>query len=127
MNKKAIIGCTIIIVVITLFYLYNYVLYKSQRNISSEVPSYELESTVLANEYTSNSQIADQKYLNKTIVVKGKVTEVEDSLLVLDKKIFCKMNKKMTKNLNNDEVSVKGRCIGYDDLFEIIQLDQCSN
>jgi hypothetical protein len=113
--------------VITLFYLYNYVLYKSQRNISSEVPSYELESTVLANDYTSNSQIADQKYLNKTIVVKGKVTEVEDSLLVLDKKIFCKMNKKMTKNLNNDEVSVKGRCIGYDDLFEIIQLDQCSN
>jgi hypothetical protein len=26
---------------------------------------------------------------------------------------------------NGDIVVIKGRCIGYDDLFEIVKLDQC--
>ena len=81
----------------------------------------------LSNQYKTDTSKADSKYLNKTMEIEGKVTEVTDSTLVLDRKIFCKMNEKMTPNFMNKQVNIKGRCIGYDDLFEVVKFDQCNN
>ena len=81
----------------------------------------------MINEYSSDPAKADSKYLNKTIEIKGKVTEVSDSTLTIDQKIFCKMNGKANTDLADKTIIVKGRCIGYDDLFEEVKFDQCSN
>ena len=102
-------------------------MYKEARKIENEKPSFVLNSLQIIKEYTSDAPQADSKFLNKTIEIKGNVTEVSDSTLTLDQKIFCKMSQKANSDLLNKKISIKGRCIGYDDLFEQVKFDQCSH
>jgi len=108
------------------YYIYQNVLYKDARDINSEKSTFTITAENLEKEYAVNPPKTDAKYLNKTIEVEGLITEVTDSSMVVDKKVFCKMNGTIKKNLLNKQIQIKGRCIGYDDLFELVKLDQCS-
>ena len=37
------------------------------------------------------------------------------------------MNEKVNMDFMNKDVTVKGRCIGFDDLFGVVKFDQCRN
>jgi len=117
----------VVIIGIGAYYFYNHFLYKEARNIETEKPFFTLNSSNLIKDYTSDATKADSKFLNKTIEIKGKVTEVSDSTLTLNEKIFCKMTHKANPDLLHKIISIKGRCIGYDDLFEQVKFDQCSH
>jgi DNA replicative helicase MCM subunit Mcm2 (Cdc46/Mcm family) len=123
---------TIKVLVITLlisfgpYYVYQNILYKDARDINSEKSIVTITAENLENKYNSNPKQADSKYLNKTIEIEGKVSEVTDSTLVIDGKVFCKMNEKVKKTLRNKQINIKGRCIGFDDLFSQVKFDQCS-
>jgi DNA replicative helicase MCM subunit Mcm2 (Cdc46/Mcm family) len=108
------------------YYIYQNVLYKDARDINNEKSILTISAQNLEKEYAANPSQADAKYLNKTIEVEGIVSEVTDSSLVIDHKVFCKMNGKLKETLLNKQINVKGRCIGFDDLFEIVKFDQCS-
>jgi DNA replicative helicase MCM subunit Mcm2 (Cdc46/Mcm family) len=108
------------------YYIYQNVLYKDARDIDNEKSMLTITADNLEQEYALNPLQADSKYLNKTIEVKGLISEITDSSIVVDKKVFCKMNGKTTKTLINKPIHIKGRCIGYDDLFELVKFDQCS-
>jgi uncharacterized protein YxeA len=127
MKKTSIIMIVILLVISCVsYYLYNCVLYKEERNIQNEKPEFSVTASDLDHDFVENALKAYSKYSNKTMEIEGKVTEVTDSTLVLDRKIFCKMNEKMTPNFMNKQVNIKGRCIGYDDLFEVVKFDQCN-
>lgn len=127
MNKTK-IKILIILLVISFgpYYIYQNVLYKDARDINNEKSILTITAENLEGEYTADPSKGDSKYLNKTIEVEGKVSEVTDSSLVIDHKVFCKMDKKAEKTLMNKQIHIKGRCIGYDDLFEVVKFDQCS-
>ena len=108
------------------YYIYQNVLYKDARDINNEKSALTISAQNLEKEYAANPSQADAKYLNKTIEVQGIVSEVTDSTMVVDKKVFCKMNGEVKKTLINKQINIKGRCIGYDDLFELVKFDQCS-
>ncbi|WP_343695410.1 hypothetical protein [Flavobacterium sp.] len=108
------------------YYIYQYVLYKDARDVTSEKSMFTISAKNLESQYADNPTQADTKYLNKTIEVEGIVSEVTDSSMVIDGKVFCKMNEKTKMNFMNKSINIKGRCIGFDDLFEIVKLDQCS-
>lgn len=128
MNKKTIITFSFLAIIgFGAYYFYTNFLYKEARNIETEKPSYSINTSNLIKEYATDITKADSKYLNKTIAIKGKVTEVSDSVFTLDNKIFCQMTVKANPALLNKLVTIKGRCIGYDDLFEQVKFDQCSN
>ena len=128
MNKKIAIAFFILAIIgFGAYYSYNHFLYKEARNIKTEEASFTIKSSDLFKEYNTDLTKADAKYLNKTIEILGTVTEVSDSTLTLDKKIFCKMTQKADSNLLNKSISIKGRCIGYDDLFEQVKFDQCNS
>ena len=103
---------------------YNY-LYKDHRNIATEEAILTVNSEELVNFFTINNGIS---VLNKTIEVNGTVTEVDlnANTLTLDDKVHCNFINLPDFIIVGKEVSVKGRCIGYDDIFEIVKLDQCS-
>ena len=62
--------------------------------------------------------------LNKVVQVKGKVTGYDSLLLILDHKVICQLhNEQMTRPEIGDSVSLKGRCVTYDDLLEELRLD----
>jgi DNA replicative helicase MCM subunit Mcm2 (Cdc46/Mcm family) len=108
------------------YYIYQNVLYKDARDIDSEKSMLTITAENLEKEYAVNPSQTDSKYLNKTIEIEGIVSEVTDSSMVIDKKVFCKMNGKVKQTLINKPINIKGRCIGYDDLFELVKFDQCS-
>ena len=116
----------VVLVLLSAIYIYYGYLYKSSRDISSEDAQYTLNSTQLSADYNFNSKEADARYLNKTIEVTGTVTEVSDSVLTLDSTIFCGFSQPVKKSLLYKNITVKGRCIGYDELFSEVKLDECS-
>jgi len=109
-----------------LFFLgYNY-LFPDHRTINQEEALFNVEASVLFDEFIDNSKQAEYKYLNQTITVSGVITSFNTENIMINNKIFCKFDNIVNKININDSIVVKGRCIGYDELLEEIKLDQCS-
>jgi len=127
MKKKRLVTAVVVLLGLgALVYGYYGYLYKDGRNISEEEAAHTLAAQTLAGEYAGNISQADAKYLNKTLEITGKVTEVRDSLMVLDSVVFCGLDSLANNNQLNKTITIKGRCIGYDELFGEVKLDQCT-
>lgn len=128
MNKKKYqwIAAIVLLLVCGAAYLYNGVLYKDARNIEKEEAAHRLSSAKLLHEYKQDLTTSDSAYLNKTIEVSGKVTQVSDSLLTLDSGISCSFGTRLGQEIKGTKVTLKGRCIGFDELMEEVKLDQCT-
>ena len=122
MKKKVIF---ILVLGIILAVGYNYI-YKDHRVIEHETPDFIITSNSIFLEFSKNQKASETKYLDKTIEINGMVTELNKNDLTLDDKIFCKFKETVTNVNLNDEIKLKGRCIGYDDLLEQVKLDQCN-
>jgi len=115
----------LLVVLILVFLGYNY-LYKSHRNIEKESAAYVISAASITNEFEESPSESEKKYLNKTIEIYGVVTELGIDELILDHVVFCQFANLMSQDLKlKESLSVKGRCIGYDDLLEQVKLDQC--
>lgn len=123
MRKVIFIILTIVILGAIGGYFY---LYKDHRNIEQEEASVRITSKDLVTEFSNSQDSANLKYLNQVIEIQGKVTEVSDSTLVLDSLVFCSFDKKIDSGIQGKEISVKGRCIGFDELFGEVKFDQCN-
>lgn len=122
---KKIILAVLFLLVLVGGYFY---IYKAHRDIAKEEVSYDIAVPTLFSEYQSNESAANAKYLDKTIVVSGKVTSLnkETRSLVLDEKLFATFLDKIPSAIEpNSQIKVKGRLIGYDSLLEEIKMDQC--
>lgn len=117
----------ILVIILIAYFGYNFI-YQDHRDIKTETPVFSIPAASLAIEFQENPVTAETKFLNKTIEVTGVVTELSSSDLTLDNTTFCNLSKDSnTESINlNDKIIIKGRCIGYDDLLELIKLDQCS-
>jgi hypothetical protein len=128
MNPKRIafiITASLVLISAGLYFYYGFV-FKEARNIESEIPEFSITATKLLHDYNSNTEKADSLYLNKTIEITGKVTKETDSVVILENNIFCLFTKKTKNKLLNNKVTVKGKCIGFDELFYEVKLDQCT-
>jgi hypothetical protein len=126
---KKIFGKRLVIIFLFLvigFFAVHYILYGGARDIQAEESAFTLNSSTITAEFNANSVNATTKYLNKTIEVKGKVTKVENDLLILDNSIICKMKNKINIPNVGASINIKGRVVGFDDLMGEINLDECS-
>ena len=119
--KKIIIA--IVLLVIVGFVAYNYI-YQDHRDIQEEIAVYNMSSANIHQDFLEDLSNSESKYLDQTIEIKGVVTEINDSDLTLDDRIFCTFDKLELTKLG-DNITIKGRCIGFDDLLELVKLDQC--
>lgn len=128
MKRKKIVFviATLLIATSAGIYFYYGFLFKEARNIESEVPDFSIAAIKLIKDYNSNPKKADSLYLNKTIEITGKVTKETDSVVILENSVFCLFTQKIKDELINNKVTVKGKCIGYDELFQEVKLDQCT-
>lgn len=123
MKAKKIIAVVLLLIILGAVGGYFY-LYQGHRDIKEESSFAQVTSKNLVSEFTTSLDKANGKYLNKTIEVSGKVTEVTDSTLVLDEAVFCSFQSKAEPSLVGKSVMIKGRCIGFDELFGEVKLDQ---
>lgn len=126
MKKKLIIVGVILIVLI--FSLYKYI-YKSHRDITSEEAVYSKTVAEVYDAFAANDSLANATYLDKTIEIRGIITNVDlaNKMITVDEKLSARFSGKITEDVKlKDSVILKGRLVGFDDLLEEIQLDQCS-
>ncbi len=123
----------IILVLFLLFFsiAYLYIFEKPHRDYLKEEAAISLSSSELFNEYQKNKNFSNDNYLNNIVEVNGKVSLVEmgvsRSNILLDNNIFCMFQMKISKEYKEgDIIKIKGRCIGYDDIFSQVKIDQCS-
>ena len=128
MNRKKWILALLLIGLIAALLGYNYI-YQDHRDIETEAPEYTIEAQELAHAFQSNEEVATQKYLNKTILVEGRVQTINTEGLTMEPSVFFALSENKKVNLDISEVKsikVKGRCIGYDSLLEEIKFDQAT-
>ena len=114
-----------IVLLIIVYAIWN----KPHKNYSNTKPNITIDSSNFINEFKTNSTLATEKYLNQIILVSGNVTDTLTKSVVLNNGIVCTFDSLSLKALGliqiNNEVSIKGRFVGFDDLFEEIRLDHC--
>ena len=128
-NKIQLIKKYLPLVFIVLLIIVYVVWNKPHKNYSNTKPNITIDSSNFINEFKTNSTLATEKYLNQIILVKGNVTDRLTKSVVLNNGIVCTFDSLSLKALGliqiNNDVSIKGRFVGFDDLFEEIRLDHC--
>jgi hypothetical protein len=126
MNKKfKIILFSIVVVGIVGFTGFNYVMYGGARNLSTEDTAFTVSSKSIANEFEANIDVSNKKYLEKAIAIKGTITKITGTEVIIDNSIICNLKDFDSTIKKNQVVTLKGRVVGYDDLMGELKLDQC--
>ena len=124
MKKKLLLSSILIAVVAVSIYLY---IYKDHRNIATETADFSITVSDLQKEFVANDSLAYKKYKEKTIQISGKLTNVEydNKAILIDGKLYATFLKNIPKGLKvNNQIKIKGRFLGYDDLVEEFKIDQ---
>lgn len=121
MNKKTLIILALIIIAGITSYFY---VYRDHRDIGTETATFTVDASDFASEFSKDYEAVIEKYLNQVVIVNGKVSEVEDMAVSIDNSVYCLFDTKIENISTNSSLTVKGRCIGYDELMEIVKLDQ---
>lgn len=126
MNKKLkifLLFLTIICVVGAI--AYNYIMHGGARNIANEKTSFNIDCEVIKNEFSTNFETANTKYIEKAIEVSGTISAVNDSIITLNNSVICNFKTPNNSLKTDQKVIIKGRVIGYDDLLGELQMDNC--
>ncbi|HQV35856.1 MAG: hypothetical protein KA215_10145 [Flavobacterium sp.] len=126
MNKRKKTGILVVLLLLLFgFSGYNYVMHGGARDLTQEDTAFTVTSDRITEEFKSNTEVSNKKYLEKAVAITGKITAVNDNEIILNNTIVCNLKNK-NKNLKNVEnVTIKGRIVGYDDLMGDIKLDNC--
>ena len=106
------------------FFTYN----KPHKDFSAAQTDITLEAAKLYEHYQNDLSDANLKFLDKVLLVNGPVTELNSNLVIIGGNIVCSLDSSYVLDTGfklNDKISVKGRCIGYDDLFGEVRIDHC--
>ncbi|PVW16483.1 OB-fold protein [Marixanthomonas spongiae] len=122
MKKKRIFLILILLFAVGGFLAYNYV-YQDHRDIKSETSQLEISAPYLLERFKTNN---GDDLLNKTITVTGTISSMEEGAITLNESVYAQFLEPDLELKEADNVVLKGRCIGYDELFEIVKLDQCT-
>ena len=115
------------ITVLMLFSIIGIVIYTYTMRAPTTIENKKIDFTGSAEELLLKITDHTEEWQDKIVVVSGEVTSSDDKGIMLSRKIYCQL-KQVTDfqkiNLSNN-ISLKGRIIGYDDLLEELKLDQC--
>lgn len=96
---------------------------RPHRNIAKEEASF----TLTADELEANFSTAEpaQKLADQVVNTQGKITALDGKSLTLDQKVEVSFVQKLPPGLEiGSKVTIKGRCVGYDDLLQMVKVDQ---
>ncbi len=104
---------------------YKYLMTSGERNLDSEKTKFVVTSKSILSEFSSNIELANKKYLEKAVAISGVVTSVKNHEVIIDNIIICNLAE-IDKTIKADQnVSIKGRIVGFDDLMGELKMDKC--
>ncbi len=107
--------------------IYEKVFNAKHREIFEEPTEFTISADDLQFYFADNQEIATKKYMDKVIETFGSVTEVGDNTLVLEDKIQVYFLSDLKQEITvGDKLSIKGRCVGFDELLITVKMDQAT-
>lgn len=130
MTKKRVFTVLSILVVLLIIcvLMYNYTFNSKHRDIAKEKASLALVANKLHDDFVTDEGIATSKYLDKVIEITGAISDAEESGIILNDKIVVGLIDTMAVSdlVNGSTMTIKGRCVGYDELLEMVKIDQAT-
>ncbi len=127
MNRKINFALACILLLVVLIGSGYYYVFKSgHRDISKETATANFQAPEL--QYEFKKLEADTSiYADQVVKVTGHVTSIENKTIVLDNMVQVDLLVVPDPLIQNGKsISIKGRCVGYDDLLEVVKIDQAS-
>lgn len=126
MKKTLLLLFAVCLVVFLCGYFY---LYQNHRDVSSTEALTSVSSEELLAVFQDTDIANDKEILDQVILVTGVITSKSANSVILDDRIFVEFDDENYKSFNyvlivNDTCTIKGRCLGYDDLLEEVKIDQ---
>tara|TARA_R110000850_G_scaffold213392_1_gene339387 strand:+ start:577 stop:963 length:387 start_codon:yes stop_codon:yes gene_type:complete len=119
--KKILLTAFFIIIIVGILG-YNY-LYQDHRDVATSNATSSYTSTELIALFTDNDASNDARALDQVVEVSGTATDTSANSITLDRKVFIECTAPHQIALNQT-YTLKGRCLGYDDLLEEVKIDQ---
>ncbi len=127
-RKQIIRGGALFLTLVLACLVYNLTFNSKHRVISEEQADFVLEAKDLQASFSTNEQEALTQYLDRVLQLSGQVTEVEGASVVLDDRVQVNFLEGTTESYNTgQELTVKGRCVGYDELLLQVKVDQATS
>ena len=120
MKKQTKLLIALVLLILAAYFVYNY-MYQDHRDIKTEEAKISVSATELVTFFKDNNS---KEILNNTVQISGEVTEMDSKSITIDDSVLCSFDTEVLGVNLNDKITIKGRCIGYDDLFEIAKIDQ---
>jgi len=129
MKKKTYRILAILILILTTFsFVFYKTFYTAHRDIASEKTQVSILASELQLNYAKDYEQANKAYADKVIETTGNITAIEEGTIVLDDMIQVDFLDTVIPNFKlGESLTVKGRCVGYDDLLEVVKIDQATN
>tara|TARA_R110000850_G_scaffold22122_1_gene64509 strand:- start:1249 stop:1638 length:390 start_codon:yes stop_codon:yes gene_type:complete len=106
---------------------YFYVFHKPHRDLANEEAALTEQANILVDKFRENVESANSVYLDQIVEVNGVAAEVHPDHILLEGGVYCTLAEDaLNPEVNQGgEITVKGRVVGYDDLFEEVKMDFC--
>lgn len=125
-KKYIVLVATIAILFLIVLFTKQY-LYGEHRDIATEDASIEITANDLVTKFTTNQKAASKELLDKVITVYGKKTaEASNSIVLEDQVQINLLNTNHISSYKGEVLYLKGRLIGYDELLEMVKIDQAT-
>lgn len=125
MNRKKYFILIAFILIGASVFAYVFAFKSNHRNIAEEEATIVLKATELHNPFKNNRDTITGYYVDKVALITGSITAMTGKTLELDYMIQVDLTDSLTTVFDKGEIiTVKGRCVGYDDLLEVVKIDQ---
>lgn len=127
MKRKIFILLAFISIVIVGFFAARYYAYNAgRRDIQSEDIAFAKTAKNITQEFNTSTDASNKKYLEKPVAITGTVTSVKDTEVIIDNSVNCSLSKANSSIKIGQNVTIKGRVVGFDDLLGEVKMDQCN-
>jgi len=118
------LGIAIVLLAVIFYIGYNYI-YHDHRDINTEKAQFSLTGDSLYQHFIQNQEEASKLYINQPLELSGVLYSKSEFLIVLSPGIVCQVDSSfLLQDLEiGDSLRLKGRCIGFDDLFMEVKMD----
>ena len=126
MKKKYVVLITIcLVVILSAIVGYEFTFNAAHRDISNEAITTTISAGELQSSFIENETLATSKYLDKVIATSGIINHINGADITLSQHVRVTLQTTESTELQiGDFITVKGRCIGFDELLEMVKIDQ---
>ncbi len=124
--KYALISLAVLII-LSGFVIYDKVFNPAHREIAKEPAAFTIAADELQFHFADNQATAAQKYIDKVVETHGAVTEIGPNTIVLEDRVQVYFLNDLKQDLTiGEEINIKGRCVGFDELLLAVKIDQAT-